>query len=584
MELTIKTIAAGPTDINNKGQISGSTESLVARGFVLANGSYTFIDEPNSMPPGPHNGQAVGTFIQGINDNASFAGSFADPTVHFHGFVFVGGVYTTIDAPGAIKTNAYGLNDLGTVVGRFIDASQVNHGFVYQNGAFTTVDAPGASMAQTIPYNGTFVTGINDKGDLAGYFYSGSTATSAHGFEISGGQFTQIDDPLAVGGTQVNGINGQGDLVGSYVDAAGRSHGFVKIGATFTTVDDDRAAPAGQSIYLSGINDADELVGTVSGNGNAHGIDVQVVLGATPNVTFGFAFASASVRLSGQSVTIDGSDGSHVQVKGAQTYNFTDGTIREFSGSPLVDDLYYFAANKDVYSAHVDATTQYDQFGWHEARNPNADFSTNGYLAANPDVAKAGVDPLTQYDQFGWKEGRDPSAAFDTQLYLLHNQDVAQAHLDPLAHYLQFGAAEGRQIYAAIGPASSFTHGSFDAEYYLLANPDVAKAALSSGASTAAASDDFAYQHYETFGWHEGRDPNAYFDTAFYLNANTDVKLAGIDPLGHYDLYGWHDGRNPSAAFNTNAYLAANQDVAAAHIDPLTQYLQYGAAEARHLA
>jgi hypothetical protein len=583
MEVIIKTVATGsPTDINNKGQISGSTNSFVSRGYVLANGSYTFIDEPNSIPGNPHAGQDTGTFIQGINDSASFAGSFADPTVHYHAFIFVGGVYTTIDPPGTIKTNGYGLNDFGTVVGRFIDASQINHGFVYQNGAFTIVDAPGASMAQAGAFNGTYLTGINDRGDLTGYFYSGSTATSEHGFEISNGQFTQIDDPLGVKGTQVNGINSQGDLVGSYLDAAGVSHGFVKIGATFATIDDNRVAATG-SVYLWGINDADEVVGEVDGPGG-HGIDAQLALGATPNVTFSFDFSSASVRLSGQSVTMDGSDGSHVQVTGAQTYTFTDGTIREFSGSPLMDDLYYFAANKDVYRAHVDATTQYDQFGWHEARNPNANFSTNGYLAANPDVVKAGIDPVTQYDQFGWKEGRDPSANFDTALYLQHNPDVAQAQIDPLAQYLHFGAAEGRQIYAAIGPASSFTHGSFDAEYYLLANPDVAKAALSSGASTGAAADDFAYQHYETFGWHEGRDPNAFFDTAFYLNANTDVKLAGIDPLGHYDLYGWHDGRNPSAAFNTNAYLAANQDVAAAHIDPLTQYLQYGALEARHLA
>src|SRR5207302_10789081 len=132
---------------------------------------------------------------------------------------------------------------------------------------------------------------------------------------------------------------------------------------------------------------------------------------------------SAKVHFSGQTVTLDGSDGTHVQVAGAQTYNFTDGTIREFSGSPLVDDLFYFAANKDVYSAHADASAHYDQFGWHDGRDPNAYFSTSGYRAANPDVATAGVDPLTQYDQLGWKQGRDPSATFDTALYLQHNPD-----------------------------------------------------------------------------------------------------------------------------------------------------------------
>ena len=45
-------------------------------------------------------------------------------------------------------------------------------------------------------------------------------------------------------------------------------------------------------------------------------------------------------------------------------------------------------------------------------------FDSHGYLAVNPDVAAAGINPLDHYHQFGWHEGRDPSANFDTTLYL----------------------------------------------------------------------------------------------------------------------------------------------------------------------
>ena len=81
------------------------------------------------------------------------------------------------------------------------------------------------------------------------------------------------------------------------------------------------------------------------------------------------------------------------------------------------------------------------------------------------------------------------------------------------------------------------------------------------------------YQHFQTFGWREGRDPNALFDTAGYLAAYQDVATAGVNPLDHYNAFGWHEGRDPSVGFDTASYLAAYADVAAAGVNPLTHYL-----------
>ncbi len=83
----------------------------------------------------------------------------------------------------------------------------------------------------------------------------------------------------------------------------------------------------------------------------------------------------------------------------------------------------------------------------------------------------------------------------------------------------------------------------FDDGFYLATNPDVAAAGFA------------PLGHYATFGWLEGRDPNAFFDTEGYLFAYPDVAAAGIDPLVHYALWGWLEGRDPSASFDTDAYL-----------------------------
>ena len=116
-------------------------------------------------------------------------------------------------------------------------------------------------------------------------------------------------------------------------------------------------------------------------------------------------------------------------------------------------------------------------------------------------------------------------------------------------------------------------HG-FDAAFYLSHNPDVAAASHNVGGDSFA----FALQHYNQYGWHEGRNPNAVFDTNGYLAAYHDVAASGMNPLTHYDTYGWHESRDPSVNFDTSAYLAAYSDV---HIDPLSQYIEYGAAQGR---
>lgn len=105
--------------------------------------------------------------------------------------------------------------------------------------------------------------------------------------------------------------------------------------------------------------------------------------------------------------------------------------------------------------------------------------------------------------------------------------------------------------------------------FYLSRYPDVTQAGIDPDA------------HYNDSGWHEGRDPNAFFSTSGYLSANQDVAAAEINPLQHYQLDGWKEGRDASINFDTDLYLRFNPDVAAAGVNPLEHYISAGASEGR---
>jgi len=74
---------------------------------------------------------------------------------------------------------------------------------------FNTFDNPPAITGTTQAF------GVNDTDQIVGRFQN---ATGFHGFLLSGGTYTTLDDPLAgtmVGqGTQVNGIHATGQIVG----------------------------------------------------------------------------------------------------------------------------------------------------------------------------------------------------------------------------------------------------------------------------------------------------------------------------------------------------------------------------------
>ena len=173
--------------------------------------------------------------------------------------------FTTLDVPGATKTEAYGISD-GNIVGYFSDAGGT-HGFFYNGIGFTTIDVPGSPQ--------TYCTGIS--GDtIAGYYYQNSSSayrgftyvagtfttnifadgsaqtyiggvngtnivgyTGVHGFIYNGITFSNLDFPGGTGTTPF-GIAASG-IVGFYRDSASKQRGFYYNGSAFTALDYPKA-------------------------------------------------------------------------------------------------------------------------------------------------------------------------------------------------------------------------------------------------------------------------------------------------------------------------------------------------------
>jgi len=178
-----------------------------------------------------------GTQPVGINFERTIVGIYADANFVYHGFLRNReGKYTTFDAPDAgttaNNTNGTfpsGINVWGIVAGYYNDVNIVSHGFLRTpDGTFKTFDAPGAD---TNPADaaGTIVTGVNDLGLVTGYFFDSNFRV--HGFlRCPDGKFTTFDAPGDDGqGTIANGpANLEGAIPGFFMDANLLWHGFVR--------------------------------------------------------------------------------------------------------------------------------------------------------------------------------------------------------------------------------------------------------------------------------------------------------------------------------------------------------------------
>ncbi len=198
----------------------------------------------------------------------------------------------TFDAPGADTTaNDYNgtiptsINTEGVIAGYFVDSTNVYHGFLRSpDGKIINFDAPGAdTTAQS--FNGTVPNGINDLGEVTGYYID--VSGSLHGFLRSAtGKFTSFDVPGAAGFSNPIAINLEGAVVGYYLDPSSQFHAFLrKPDGTFVSFDGPNACETGTPSGCYGTAAFNiNIFGTVAANyGDNSGNFVNTGLIRSPN-------------------------------------------------------------------------------------------------------------------------------------------------------------------------------------------------------------------------------------------------------------------------------------------------------------
>jgi hypothetical protein len=280
------------------------------------------------------------------------------------------------------------------------------------------------------------------------------------------------------------------------------------------------------------------------------------------------AYVATEMRFNG-----GGGNDTFVGSAGSETANGDDGNDRLIGGKG--NDVLNGGAGDDSLVGGGDNDTLIGGSGSDTAEFNISLASITSYFQGSTIFIESaeGRDQLTGIEQLVFLDGTikvsnilDGNLLVDDLFYLGHNKDVWDAGIDADAHYSSAGFHEGRNPNAF-----------FDVAGYLANNKDVP-----------AGSDPL--QHYDQFGWRQGRDPSADFDTSLYLVHNPDVAAAGMDPLFHYLAYGRAEGREAYAAIGPNVaggfdaqyYLFKNPDVAAAGIDPRLHYNAVGWHEGRN--
>jgi hypothetical protein len=231
-----------------------------------------------------------------------------------------------------------GINDFGEISGYFGSGSPANvhpnKGFTiapYSANAFTNENFVGSQQTQ--------VTAINDWGNTVGFYALPSGAN--YGFLDEDGVISSVSDPLTTSKPPVDqllGLNNNGEAAGFYNDAKGNSHAYTwdRMTRVFTPV----TPPGATSATATGINDH----GTVAGffteaNGNIVSFIKQggtwttvAVPGSTTTEIFG---------LNDEGVAVGMYVGPHKQTYG---FIYSGGTLKTVSdpngvGTTIVNGL-----------------------------------------------------------------------------------------------------------------------------------------------------------------------------------------------------------------------------------------------------
>ncbi len=191
--------------------------------------------------------------VTALPSTAAQAAARPNATTTAKGLTFV----TLDDQNDPTFNQLLGINNNGEIAGYFGSGASGHpfNGYTlqapYGQNDYTAENFPGGTATQ--------VTGLNNHHDTSGFWINNKNVNL--GFVQWRGVFTSYKDPKTAGGTvnQVLGINDSGIAVGFYTDKSGINHGFTLNQATgrFAPV----ALPGVTNVTAAGINDAGDITG-----------------------------------------------------------------------------------------------------------------------------------------------------------------------------------------------------------------------------------------------------------------------------------------------------------------------------------
>lgn len=186
-----------PEAVNGKGQIVGAFGGVIG---VWTNGVVSPLPSPASV---------LYSSASDINNNADVVGSayFTD-TKSIRAVIWRNGTVQEIGTlPGDVSSIATAINDLGQVVGYSVNSARKWRAFLWENGVIRDLGFPDGVQSA--------VYGINDAGQIAGWFYDPSRTTYGRAFVWQNGVLRDLSLDLGAGTCSASDINNAGQLFAS---------------------------------------------------------------------------------------------------------------------------------------------------------------------------------------------------------------------------------------------------------------------------------------------------------------------------------------------------------------------------------
>jgi hypothetical protein len=217
------------TGINNKDLTVGfwadsNNANMVNNnfGFVEHDGVFTKVVDPRGV--GAAGGMTVEQLL-GVNDKDNAVGFWNDANGNAHGFTYDVGSksFAEVDIGGFTSTTTTAINNDGHIAG-FASNGGADTSFIKDGDKLQWLNGPKGAVS-------VMALGITNEDDVVGSFTDATGATHGFLFDAQSKSYTTINDPNGVGGptgmTVLNGINDKGQIAGFYLDKAGNTDGLL---------------------------------------------------------------------------------------------------------------------------------------------------------------------------------------------------------------------------------------------------------------------------------------------------------------------------------------------------------------------